>query len=95
MIKSILQNKKECYVCQTTLNLELHHCIYGTAKRKLADKYKLTVWLCNKHHTGIDGVHTANKQLDTHLKQLSQKEFINEYKKTTDDFIKIFGKGYL
>ena len=62
-MKSIIQKEKECYLCGSTLNLEKHHCIHGTAGRKLADKYGLTVWLCAYHHRDQkNGVH-GNKDL--------------------------------
>ena len=46
MRKSILQDRKECFCCGTTLNLERHHVIHGTAGRKIADRLGLTIWLC-------------------------------------------------
>lgn len=91
-MKSIIQNNKECYVCKTTLGLHLHHCLYGSANRKLADKYKLTVWLCPMHHNMSDyGVH-FNIELDTHLKRLAQLKFEETY---NESFLKIFGRNYL
>ena len=90
-MKSIIQNNKECYVCKTTLGLHLHHCLYGTANRKLADKYKLTVWLCGYHHNlSNESVH-FNKDLDLHLKQLAQTKFEETY---NESFLKVFGKNY-
>ena len=59
-MKSILQDEKECYCCKTTLNLEEHHCLYGTANRRIA---------------GRSGVHGGNKYLDIKLKQLAQSKF--------------------
>ena len=92
-MKSILQKEKECYCCKTTLNLEEHHCLYGTANRRIAERFGLKVWLCSEHHRGRNGVHGSNKYLDIKLKQLAQKEF--EKTHTREDFIKIFGKSYL
>lgn len=91
-MKSIIQNNKECYVCKTTLGLHLHHCIYGVGKRKLADKYKLTVWLCGYHHNMSDASVHFNKELDTHLKQLAQMKFEETYNKS---FLEVFGRNYL
>ena len=51
-MKSILQKEKECYYCKTTLNLEEHHCLYGTANRRIAERFGLKVWLCSEHHRG-------------------------------------------
>lgn len=57
MSKSIMQTKKECYVCGTTFNLHSHHVLFGTANRKLAEQDGLKVYLCWEHHEGTNGVH--------------------------------------
>ena len=92
MAKSIIQTEKECLVCQTTIGLELHHCIYGTANRKLSDKYGLVVWLCKPHHTGSAGVH-RNKILDDKLKKYAQERFEAVYGENTS-FREVFGRNY-
>lgn len=91
-MKTILQEKKECFVCRTTQDLQLHHVLYGTSNRKQADKYGLTVWLCLRHHTGDRGVH-FDKRLDLKLKEMAQAKF--EETHTREEFIKIFGRNYL
>lgn len=90
-MKSIIQTNKECWVCGSPY-VELHHVIYGTAKRRLSDKYGLTVYLCHKHHTGKEGVH-FNPVLDKTLKQLAQKKFEEIYSRET--FMNVFKKSYL
>ena len=92
-MKSILQKEKQCYYCGTTNNLEEHHCLYGTANRRIAERFGLKVFLCAEHHRGKNGVHGGNKYLDIKLKQLAQKVF--EETHTREDFRKIFGKSYL
>ena len=93
MAKSIMQTEKECFVCGTTYGLELHHCIYGTANRKLSDKYGLTIWLCNAHHTqNGSGIH-FNKDLDAHVKKLAQERFEAVHEPNTR-FIDVFGRNY-
>lgn len=93
-MKSIIQTEKECYVCNTTQNLHLHHCIAGTANRRQSDKYGLTVWLCAYHHNMSDeGVH-FNKPLDIHLKKIAQEKF-EVVHGSRNEFIKSFGKSYL
>lgn len=92
-METVLQPVKECYVCGTTYNLHSHHCIYGTANRKQSEKYGFKVWLCASHHTGNTGVH-FNKELDMHLKQLSQAYF-EEVIGNRQEFIRVFGKSYL
>lgn len=74
-MKSVLQEKKECWVCERTENLHDHHIIYGSANRKKSEKYGLKVWLCPYHHNMSDeGVH-FNKALDLRLKQMAQSYF--------------------
>lgn len=94
-MKSIIQNKKVCYVCGTTTWLEEHHIFEGTANRKLSEKYGLKIYLCHRHHTEVpDGIH-FDKWLRDRTKQEAQKIFMEHYDKTTEDFIKIFGKNYI
>ena len=92
MAKSIIQDKKECYVTHTTQGLHLHHCIYG-ANRKNSDKYGLVVWLHYEFHTGKYGVHNGNKELDSELKELAQRKFEEIY--GHDKFMEIFKKNYI
>lgn len=92
-MKSILQQERECYYCKTTNNLEEHHCLYGTANRRIAERFGLKVFLCSEHHRGKNGVHGGNKYLDIKLKQLAQSKFEENHDR--EDFIKIFGKNYL
>lgn len=92
-MKSVMQAKKQCFVCATTLNLHEHHVWHGTANRKKAEEYGLKVYLCQEHHTGSHGVH-FNKALDEGLKMLAQSKFEELYG-SREDFIKIFGKSVL
>lgn len=90
-MESIIQNKKECYVCKSTLNLHKHHIFEGR-NRNNSEKYGCWCWLCARHHNMSDaGVH-FNKELDIRLKQTTQKAFESKYK---EDFISIFRRNYL
>lgn len=91
-MQSILQTVKECFVCHSTQNLELHHVYYGTANRTQSDRTGCVCWLCHEHHTGNTGVH-FNKELNDELKQYTQQKF--EETHTRDEFRAIFGKSYL
>jgi len=94
-MNSILQNNKVCWVCGCKENLHLHHCIYGTGKRALSDKYGLTIWLCYKHHNGSDdGVH-FNHELDLRIKQMAQQECMQHYNLSMNQWLKIFRRNYL
>ena len=95
-MKSIIQEEKQCYICETTYNLECHHCIHGTANRKLAEKDGLKVWLCVAHHRGDFGVHGKfGSMLDLKLKQTAELVWMTYYGKTEEQFIKRYGKSYI
>ena len=92
-MKSIICDKKECYLCGSTHNLERHHCIHGTAGRKLADKYGLTVWLCPYHHRDTKhGVH-GDATLDLWFKKLAQNVFEIAY--SHELWMEKFKRNYL
>lgn len=94
-MKSIISDKKECYVCKTINNLHLHHIMFGK-NRKKADKDGLTIYLCYEHHEGTNGVHGKNgHNLDIKLKQLAEKRWIEYYHKDIEDFIRAYGCNYL
>ena len=95
-MKSILQNKKECFRCHNNENLELHHIFFGNANRKLSERDGLKVYLCTKHHRGDYGIHGKyGKDLNLYLKQIAQRRWQEYYNKTTEDFIKRYGKSYI
>ena len=92
--------ENECYLCRlfygrsNTTGLHLHHIYPGTARRKLSDKYGLTVKLCPMHHTASsEGVH-FNKANDLILKQMAQ-EYYEANIGSRDDFRRDFIKSYL
>ena len=92
-MKSIIQKDRECFLCGSTSQLERHHCIHGTAGRKLADKYGLTVFLCSYHHRdNKHGVH-GDAELDLWFKQLAQNCF--EIVWGHDKWMEVFKKNYL
>ena len=93
MSKSIIQDKKECWICETTEGLQKHHVFYGTANRRLSEKWGYWVWLCERHHTGNVGVHFC-RDLDLKLKQYTQECF-ETTSGTREEFRAIFGKSYL
>ena len=94
-MKSIIDSEKKCYVCGVTVNLHLHHIMFGR-NRKKADEDGLTVYLCYEHHEGTNGVHGYNgHNLDLELKKIAEKRWCYFYNKTTEQFIKRYGKNYL
>lgn len=90
---SIIQEDMTCcYECGR-YGTEIHHVIYGTANRKLSDRYGLVVGLCYNHHRGMQGVHNGNKELDMKLKRIGQKAFMEHCPEA--DFLAVFGRNYL
>lgn len=96
-MKSIItKDLKCCYVCGKNQNIEIHHCIHGTAKRKIADKEGLFVPLCYEHHRGTKGVHgREGHDLDKELKIIAETIWCEKHNKTPEDFIRLMGKNYL
>lgn len=91
-MKSVLQNKKECFICHSTNWLELHH-IFGASNKKNSEKYGLIVYLCHWcHNEPPNGVH-HNAENMKKLRSIAQKKFEEQY--TRDEFRRIFGKNYL
>lgn len=53
-MKSILQDKKECYFSRMVetdyTHLDKHHIFYGTGNRKISEQNGFWVWLEHLHH---------------------------------------------
>jgi len=95
MSKSIISIEKRCGVCGKKNNLHLHHIFFGK-NRKKADEDGLTIYLCYEHHEGTKGVHGKDgHELDIKLKRLAEKNWLEHYGKTEDDFIERYGRNYL
>ncbi len=104
MSKSIMHRKedKTCYLCMRLHgdysrhgNLEEHHVMFGSGRRKLSEHYGLKVYLCYAHHTydgGSEAVH-RNDAIRRMLEQDAQRAFQTAY--PLEDFRKIFGKNVL
>ena len=91
---SILQDKKECYVCGTLSNIHIHEVYFGKNRQKSIED-GCCVYLCGKHHNQSNqGVH-FNHKLDNELKTIMEKKWLVYYNKTTKDFIKRYGRNYL
>ena len=91
---SILQSKKQCYVCGNT-NIHTHEVYYGTKNRNKSIEDGCCVYLCFKHHNmSNEGIH-FNKELDLKVKQSMERRWLEVYNKTIDDFIKRYGRNYL
>lgn len=94
--KSIIPNDNEfCYLCKRNgimnRGSDVHHCVFGTAKRKLADEDGLTVHLCHIHHMRLHQLGDYQRE----LQELAQQTWQDHYGRTTDDWIRRYGKNYL
>ena len=88
----LIDDMEYCIICGSPY-VEVHHVFYGTANRKLSDKYGLVVPLCREHHTGDNGVH-FNYKLDLYLKKMAQTYF-EEHIGDRKTFREVFGKSFL
>lgn len=100
-MKSIMHDKNDgtCYLCMLLHGdysrkvTQEHHVFYGTANRRLSEKYGLKVYLCLGHHEyGPEAVH-QKQELSVMLKKKAQKAFIARWPEL--DFRSIFGKSVL
>lgn len=89
-MKSILQDRNECYFCHTTQGLHTHHVIHGTANRKIADRLGLTVKLCHRCHALV---HDKDRNMDLQLIRMAQRKF--EEIHTREEWREYFTKSYL
>ncbi len=101
-MKSIMHDKDSgtCYLCmllhsdysEKTVRQE-HHAIFGTANRRLSEKYGLKVYLCLNHHEeGKEAVH-KNAETALMVKKAAQRAFEDRWPEL--DFRKIFGRNYI
>ena len=91
--KSCLTDSKVCLVCGSPY-IEIHHVFFGTANRRLSDRYGYVVPLCPEHHrTGEFAVH-RNRCADLMIKQMAQKHF-EAHVGSREEFIKIFGRSWI
>lgn len=81
-------DKMECYLCGQTGTLHRHHCLHGS-RRKAADKYDLTVYLCPECHTRLHD----HGEKDLYLKKLAQAHFEDRFGHKR--YMEVFGKNYL
>lgn len=94
MSKSIMTDVKRCYFCDSPNNLQKHHCLHGTANRKLAEEDGAWVWLCADHHTLSPMSVHRNAKMDLFLKRVCQARWEDVYG-SRDDFIKRYGKSWI
>jgi hemerythrin superfamily protein len=69
---------KICAICAKPF-VEYHHCVHGTANRKLADREGLIVPLCPEHHNSSKMSVHQNKEMKTLMHQFAQASWEREY----------------
>ena len=88
----VVKDMQHCLICGSPY-IQIHHCFYGTANRKISDRLGLVVPLCQEHHTGNNGVHFV-KRLDLKIKRMGQRAYEDNFG-AREDFIRLFGRNYL
>ena len=92
-MKSILQNEKKCFLCDTTYDLHDHHIFFGSANRKISEANGFKVWLCAYHPNMSDYSVHHNRKLDLLVKKVCQRKYEKTHDR--DEFIKLIGRSYL
>lgn len=95
MSKSILTDDYiHCFWCGRLAEAE-HHIFFGTALRKISEKFGFKVPLCNRcHNMSNDSVHLDPKRVkDLELKRACQAKF--EKTHTRKEWMLIIGRNYL
>lgn len=89
-IYSILtKDLNHCFVCGRP-EPQMHHAM-NKADKKKAEIFGLMLPLCEKHHTGAEGVHTDPERMKA-CRRMAQREF--EKIHGHEEWMKQFGKDY-
>lgn len=86
----ITDDTEHCLICGRPFPHK-HHAM-NAANKKKAEQYGLLVPLCERHHTGDEGVHRKQERMLA-MKQLAQIKF--EEKHSRELWLQEFGKSYL
>ena len=92
-MKTIIQDKKVCYLCGTALNLEDHHCLNGIGDKDKCEEDGLKVWLCpNCHRIAPYSAHN-NIKTRIRLKRVAQAKYLETH--TQAEWDRRYHKNYL
>ena len=87
---SILQkDKSKCYFCNNKA-VDTHELIKGSNRKKCI-KWGLVVYICRNCHRKTE----EDSEFYQKTRKMAQKVWQSYYNKTTEEFIKEFGKNYL
>lgn len=91
-MKSIIHkdNTECCFICGQWAT-DTHHCIHGTANRKLADKDGLTVRLCHTCHKNLHDKGNFKRE----LQRIAEARWMEYYGKSEEEFRERYGKSYI
>ena len=82
-----------CEICGRERQINRHHVFFGSANRKLSEKWGMVAILCpDCHQNGKNAVHRC-RDTDLRLKEKYQRKFEEEH--TREEFRAIFGRSYL
>lgn len=101
--KSIISEEKQCFICNSTMNLHVHH-IYNGAYRSKSDRDGCWCYLCSYHH--VDGNHSVHRDperarwLKAYTQRKWEERFVASHPSVPKpdargEFIKMYGKSYL
>lgn len=86
----MIDDRRQCFICGAHYPLEKHHLLHGFARRKVADRYGLVVYLCHQCHRNLHDKGTYDRA----LQEYAQRYFEANYG-SREDFRREFGKSYL
>jgi hypothetical protein len=97
------QEPGQCFFCNLEGDyryhtyLQEHHIFFGTANRKISEKYGLKVYLCDAHHranfTSKENAVHFNKKNNDRLRAVAQKAFEEKY--SPELFWKLFQENWI
>ena len=80
---------------RTPTHCHRHEVVFGNGRRQKSIRDGLVVFLTPEMHNGSNrGVHN-NRGFDLYLKEIGQQAWMDYYGKTTEDFIREYGRNYL
>lgn len=85
---SILQSKKECFICKSQIGLDNHEA-FGGCNRQKSMEWGLIYYLCRKCHSKATNDEETKKKLELQ----AEKEFKTRY--GAELFLKEFGKNVI
>lgn len=81
-----------CFLCGEWHELETHHLLEGTGKRKLCDEDGLTIEICSHCHRAV---HDSGWMYHE-LHEQAEIQWLNQdWNRSIQDFVNRYGKNYL